>query len=385
MTASQIYLDNQASTPVDPRVLAAMMPYFFDAPGNPHSSEHAFGWAANAAVEAARSRLARVIGADDDEIVFTSGATESNNLAILGLAARAPSNRRRILTSAIEHKSVLSAARSAAERLGCVTDLLPVDSHGVVRLDSLKEKLADDVLLVSVMGINNEVGSTQPLREISGLCRKVGALFHSDGAQALAAGQIDVGGLGLDMLSLSAHKIYGPKGIGVLYISRERRKAIEPLIYGGGQQDGLRAGTLPVLLCIGFGEAASLMTCTGADDERNRIARLRDRFVEQLAGIHPGTRLVGAVGSHRHPGNANVLFPGVDAADLIGRLQPRVAASTGAACTSGITEPSHVLVAMGLSPQEAESCIRFSFGRFSTVDDVEVAVAAIAEALSRDL
>ena len=292
MTSARAYLDNQASTAVDPRVSAAMLPYFFDRPGNPHASEHAFGWTANAAVERAVGQLTKAIGADDDEIVFTSGATESNNLAILGLAARAPANRRRILVTAVEHKSVLAASWAAAKRFGCETELLPVDSEGTLQLDALRKRLAEDVLLVSVMGVNNEVGSRQSIDEVAHLCREVGALLHSDCVQALAVGQVDVRQLDVDMLSLSGHKLYGPKGLGILYINRKCHALVEPLVYGGGQQNGLRAGTVPVPLCVGFGEAVALMGGVGAVEERRQLARLRDFLVEELIGIHPGARMV---------------------------------------------------------------------------------------------
>lgn len=356
-----------------------MAPYFSQHFANPHAADHSEGWLAHAAVEEAASKLASAIGADSDEIVFTSGATEANNLAILGLARRAPESRRRILVSAVEHKCVLSSAR-AATAMGLTVELLPVDSQGLVDTDNLKRRLSDDVLLVSVMAVNNEVGTIQDIARISTLARGVGALVHTDAVQAMAAAPIDVNSWDVDTLSLSAHKIYGPKGIGALYIRRDVQSRVEPLIYGGGQQNGIRSGTLPVPLCVGFSQAASLMVDSGAQAERVRLTVLRDKFVDSLRARDGRIELNGPVGSARHPGNANVRFTGLDARDLIAALQPRVAASTGSACSTGIPEPSHVLRAIGLSGSEAESSVRFSLGRFTSDSDVSQAVDLVVEA-----
>ncbi len=383
MNAPTIYLDNQGSTPVDPRVAAAMQPYFFDHPGNPHASDHSFGWEANAAVERSLIQLASIVCADPDELFFTSGATESNNLAILGLARRASSHRRRILISRIEHKSILASAQAAAELQNLTVELLPVDREGVLQIKALQDRLAEDVLLVSVQLVNNEIGSKQPIEKISSMCRQAGALLHTDAAQALAMGPLDVRELGVDMLSLSAHKIYGPKGIGLLYINRDIQCNIEPLLYGGGQQNGLRSGTLPVPLCVGFGEASVLMTDANSIEERSRVSGLRDLLVTRLSALCSGLQLVGPKAEERHPGNANLLFPDTDAGDLLGMLQPRVAASAGSACTSGIPESSHVLIAMGYSPEQARCCVRFSVGRFTTQEEIERTVAEVDEALAR--
>jgi cysteine desulfurase len=375
-------MDYQASTPVDPRVYEVMVPYFFDCPANPHALDHAFGWEANAALETATLKVASAIGANPDEIIFTSGATEANNLAILGLAARATS-RRRILTSAIEHKSVLAPARAAADRFGLVIEQLPVDREGFLRLDVLREQLAEDVLLVSVMLVNNEIGTIQPLSDIAALCRQFGAFVHTDAVQALTAAPVDVDNLNVDLLSLSAHKLYGPKGIGALYVRRDVQPRIEPLIYGGAQQSDLRSGTLPVPLCAGFGEAAALLAAETATEERARIRALRDRFLSHLGRITSNMSLNGPNGNLRHPGNANVLLCGLDAQDVLAALQPKVAAATGSACTSGVSEPSHVLRAVGLSRSQAMSSIRFSLGRFTTADDIEESVQVLGEVLPR--
>lgn len=344
----RIYMDYQASTPVDPRVIEAMKPFFYDKPGNPHASDHSFGWEANAAIEEASQKIASAIAADSDEIIFTSGATEANNLAIIGAAGYAPAGRRRILVSSIEHKCVLEAACIASEQYNLTIEQLPVDRNGFIRLDILEDRLAPDVLLVSVMTINNEIGTIQPLKDVAALCRAVGALIHTDAVQAPPAMSLNVNELDVDFLSLSSHKLYGPKGIGALFIRRDVQRHIKPLIYGGGQQNGLRAGTLPVPLCVGFGEAIALITSSDAVVERMQIRSLRDQFIECITLIAPNAYINGAEGDSRHPGNANICFTGFDAHELIGALQPRVAASTGAACTSGIPEPSYVLRAIGL-------------------------------------
>jgi len=356
-----------------------MTPYLTEHFANPHASDHAAGWRAHEAVERAATDLAVVIGADSDEIIFTSGATESNNLAILGLGRRATTARRRILVSAVEHKCVLSAARVLGDS-GFQIDVIPVDSSGFVDMVELRRLLNDEVLLVSIMAVNNEIGTIQNISEIAMLARSVGALVHTDAVQSLASGPIDVTSWDVDTLSLSAHKIYGPKGIGALFIRRSVQKLVEPLIYGGGQQFGIRSGTLPVPLCVGLAEAARLMVDDSANTERRRLGALRDKFVAGLQHLDDGVRLNGPPTSQRHPGNANVHFPGIDGRDLIAAIQPRVAASTGSACTSGTQEPSHVLRAIGLSGSQAEGSIRFSLGRFTSDADVEEAVNLIGAA-----
>lgn len=361
-----------------------MTPFLSEEPANPHASDHALGWRAHAAVDKAAGQIAQTIGSDQDEIIFTSGATEANNLALLGIIRRAPSDRRRILVSAIEHKSVLSSAR-AATRYGFTVEQIPVDRDGIVDLAALEGLLADDILLVSVMAVNNEIGSLQPLREVAERARQVGAYVHSDAAQALSAMRFDVEELGLDLASLSGHKIYGPKGIGALYVRRAVQCHIEPLMYGGDQQHGLRPGTLPVPLCVGFGTATTLMVTGTAEEERLRIRHLRDRLVDRLIAIRPGIVLNGPSATLRHPGNANIRFVGFSASDILAALQPTLAASTGSACTSGIPEPSHVLRAIRLSAEDADSSIRFGLGRFTTTNDIDQAVAMIERALCRTL
>ncbi len=374
MTPRTIYADYQATTPLDPRVAEQMAPHWREKFGNPHSNDHVIGWHAAEAVRRAATSVAGLVGADPDEVVFTSGATEANNLALLGLARRAPSDRRRILVSAIEHKCVLAAARSLAEREGFAVDTIPVDGEGFMDLNVLEGMVDEEVLVVSVMAVNNEIGTIQDIEGISKVLLPHGVLFHCDAAQAPCA--MDMGRLAshADLISLSAHKVYGPQGVGALYIRRGLQDRIEPIIYGGGQQAGLRSGTVPTPLCVGMAAAVEIVRSLEGPQERKRVAGQRDSFVRLLQeGINSST-MNGPMGDHRHPGNVNLRFDGLVAQDILGSLQPRLAASTGAACTSGIPEPSHVLSALGLSTVEAESSIRFSFGRFTT--DSEVAEAA---------
>ena len=379
-----IYLDHQATTPVDTRVLAAMNPYFVESFGNPHSSDHSLGWESANAVEKAAASVARLVGADADEIILTSGATESNNLALLGLGRRAAEGRRRrILVSAIEHKCVLASARVLQDQLGFTVELLPVDSEGFVKVAALEEALDDDVLAVSVMAVNNEIGTIQDIGRISELVRSHGAVFHCDAAQAPLAMNMEAMASQADMLSLSAHKMYGPKGIGAIYIARELQGQIEPLIYGGGQQNGLRSGTVPVPLCVGMGAAADIFAAADAEEKRAQLCRRRDTFIAMLMRLPWPIALNGPQGQARHPGNANIRFADFSAYDILSALQPHLAASTGSACTSGIPEPSHVLRAIGLGGEEAESSIRFSLGFGTTNADLEEAVRLIAETLTR--
>ena len=382
MPLEAIYADYQATTPVDPRVTERMAVYWTEVFGNPHSNDHVVGWQAADAVREAASSVAALIDADPDEVVFTSGATEANNLALLGLARRAPPKRRRVLLSAIEHKCVLAAARSLAEREGFTVEVIPVDGEGFVDLEALTGMVDETVLAVSVMAVNNEVGTIQDIASISKALLPHGVLFHCDAAQAPCA--MDMASLAshADLISLSGHKLYGPKGIGALYIRRDVQDRIEPIIYGGGQQEGLRSGTVPTPLCVGMAAAINILRSPEGLAERNRVARLRDSFLQLLWESNPSITLNGPTGEHRHPGNANLRFNGLVAQDILGSLQPRLAASTGAACTSGIQEPSHVLVALGLSTTEAESSIRFSFGRFTADAEIHEAAQLVCDALA---
>lgn len=375
-----VYADYQATTPVDPRVLEKMMPYWHESFGNPHANDHIIGWRAAEIVHNATSSVAGFIGADPDEIIFTSGATEANNLALLGLARRA-SAKGRILVSAVEHKCVLSAARALQQFEGFAVETIPVDSEGFVDLDVLADQLDDTVLAVSVMAVNNEVGTIQDIRRIATLLSRYGVVFHCDAAQAPCAMEVSNLATHVDLISLSGHKVYGPQGVGALYIRRSLQDSIEPLIYGGGQQSGLRSGTVPMPLCIGMAAALDLVCLPKGSEERQRVRRQRDDFVGLLQGGRFPITLNGPLDDRRHPGNANLRFDGFSASDILNSLQPNLAASTGAACTSGISEPSHVLRSLGLSALQADSSIRFSFGRFTTDDDIREAVQLVLTTL----
>lgn len=374
-----IYLDHQASTPILPSVQNAMQPYWAELHGNPHSSEHSTGWTASKAVALARSQVANLIGADPDEIIFTSGATEANNLAIKGFSIPDNKQRRRnkILVSATEHKCVLESAAYVARTHGYSLQEIPVDGAGYVNLEVLREMLTENVLLVSVTLVNNEIGTIQNIEIIANLCREVGAIFHSDFAQAPSAVDLSVYFNFADAISLSGHKFGGPMGIGALYVSRELLNNLEPLFHGGGQESGLRSGTLALPLCVGLGSAAEFAASDDGTASRERISHLRDRFVNGLLSASPHIFLNGEDLDLRHPGNANLRFEGHDAGNILQRLQPIVSASTGSACSSGVTDPSYVLQAIGLTSNEAQSSIRFSFGHTNTSEDVQSATDAL--------
>ena len=380
--ATLVYADYQATTPADPRVIEAMAPFWHDTFGNPHSAEHSVGWHSARAVQEAAVAVGALIDADAEEIIFTSGATESNNLALFGLAIGAPPSRNRLLVSSIEHKCVLAAARALAERHGFVVETLAVDHQGFVNPDALRRSLDDDVLMVSIMAVNNEVGTVQAIADLSAILAEHDIPLHCDAAQAPCA--MVVSGLAdyADLVSLSAHKIYGPQGIGALFVRNTLQDRMSPLIHGGGQQNGLRSGTVPVPLCVGMGVAARFVSGESACAERERIARQRDKFIARLREHGAAVTLNGPPAEARHPGNANLRFDGFDGRDLIDRLQPRLAASTGAACASGLTEASHVLRALGRSPEETNASIRFSFGRFTTDAEIELAASLVLETLT---
>jgi cysteine desulfurase len=381
-----IYLDNQATTPLDPRVLDAMLPYFTEHFGNPHSESHVYGHNAAKAVEAARADVAKLIHADPREIVFTSGATESNNLALKGVAhfarahpLRTGEPRDQIVLPVTEHKCVLESA-AALEREGFTVVRLPVEPDGLVSLDRLAAAINDRTLVVSVLAAHNEIGVIQPLAEIGALCRSRGALFHTDAAQAFGKIPLDVEAMKIDLMSISGHKIYGPKGIGALYIRRRPRVRLLPLFDGGGQERGLRSGTLPTPLCVGLGRAAAI-AATEMADEAERLRILRDRLQENLLRRISGIRINGDR-THRLPGNINMSFAGLTAPDLI-EACPSVAMSSGSACTSAVVEPSYVLRALGLADAVANASIRLGLGRFTTAEDVDFAVDALAAAVTR--
>jgi cysteine desulfurase len=383
MEEKRIYLDYQATTPIDSRVFKTMLPYMKGKFGNPHSSEHTFGWNANEAVENAKTKIASYINALEDEIIFTSGSTESNNLAIIGTgyAALEKSKRRKILVSAIEHKCVLGASRFLM-RFGFIVEKIPVNSDGIVDIALLKSLLSDDVLLVSVMSTNNEIGVNEPINEIGVLCQEKGILFHIDASQGVYT-NLNVLDIHADLMSLSAHKIYGPKGIGVLYINQSASMKPLRIINGGDQQNGFRSGTLPTFLVVGMGAAFSILQECKLS-EMTLLSNLRDQLYIGLSQIFPNAWLNGHA-VERHPGNLNVTIPGIDAKQFIFSLQPSLAFSTSSACTSGVTEPSHVLKAIGLSTEDADSSFRMSVGRFTTKDEVSKALALIAAIQNKNI
>jgi len=376
-----IYLDNHATTPVDPRVLAAMRPWWEENFANPGSVEHALGRAAEAAVEEARAHVARLIGAEASEVVFTSGATESNNLAIKGaarFAAAQGSERRRVVTLVTEHKCVLESVRDLAAE-GFEPVILPVQPNGLLDLGLLEATLAEaPTLLLSVMAVNNEIGVVQNLAAIGEMAKRHGALFHTDAAQAAGRITLDVQEIRADLLSLSGHKIYGPKGIGALYVRRRPRVRLAPLFSGGGQERGLRAGTLPAPLIVGLGEAARIAALEGSLDA-GRIAGQRDRFWAALAAEVPGL-IKHADLEHRVAGNLSLGFPGSVTALALMAAAPEICVSTGSACSSAEIEPSHVLRALGLPEALARATLRIGIGRFTSPADVDHAAAALARA-----
>ncbi len=374
-----VYLDYQATTPTDPRVVEAMAPFFGDKFGNPHSRNHFYGWEAEEAVEKARRQIAALIGAEDREIVFTSGATEANNLAIKGVTQFHKDNKNHIVTVATEHKCVLEAC-AAMEREGFEVTVLPVDADGLIDLDQLRDAVTDNTVLVSVMAVNNEIGVIQPVAEIGAICRDEGAFFHTDAAQAAGKIPLDVEAMTIDLMSLSGHKVYGPMGIGVLYVRRRPRVRLEAMISGGGQERGMRSGTLPTPLCVGLGEAAAIAAREMAD-EAERLGGLRGRFLDAVMAAVPDTAVNGSMDS-RIPGNLNFSFAGVQAEDLMAALKD-LAISSGSACTSTSVEPSYVLKALGLSDEMAHASVRIGFGRFTTGEEVDFAAATLATGVER--
>ncbi len=379
MATNLIYLDNQATTPLDARVLEAMLPYFTEHYGNPGSINHAYGWQAGAAVKQSREILAGAINCSDEEIVFTSGATEANNLAIKGVAEAYFSKGRHIITVATEHKAVLDPC-NYLRSLGFEITLLPVQPDGSIDLNLLENSLRPDTILVSVMAANNEIGVLHPLEDIGAICRNHGVLFHSDGAQALGKIPLDVERMKIDLLSITAHKIYGPKGIGALYVrGRNPRVTLASQIQGGGQERGMRSGTLSPPLIVGFAKAVEIALESMAT-ESQRLEELRLRLwtkITQLSGIqlngHPTRRL---------PGNLNISIEGVDGSALLLGLQPVVALSSGSACSSNDTSPSHVLKALGHSDKLARASLRFGIGRFNTEEEIDRTARVVIETVS---
>ncbi|AFC73188.1 IscS subfamily cysteine desulfurase [Rickettsia montanensis] len=374
-----IYMDYQATTPIDPRVMEAMLPYFTTKFGNPHSRSHSFGWEAENAVEEARSMVAKLIGADTKEIIFTSGATESNNLAIKGIAKFYSNKKNHIITVVSEHKCVLDACRHL-EQEGIKITYLPIKPNGIIDLETLKNAITDQTMLVSVMVVNNEIGVVQPLKEIGKICREKGVFFHSDIAQGFGKIPIDVNEFNIDLASISGHKIYGPKGIGALYVRKKPRVRVTPLINGGGQERGMRSGTLPTPLIVGLGMAAEIAYSEMEKDTKH-VSYLFDRF---LNNIHKRISEVYLNGdkNQRYKGNLNLSFAGVEGESIILAIKD-LAVSSGSACTSASLEPSYVLRAMGIGEELAHTAIRFGIGRFTTEQEVDYAVNLICSKIDK--
>ena len=370
-----IYLDRHATTPVDPRVLAAMLPYFTEHFGNPTSTTHQYGWAAEAAITGARETIAAAIGASTAEIVFTSGATEANNLALKGVAEAYFAKGQHLITLQTEHNAVLDPCQYL-ESLGFTVTYLPVEPDGLVDLNILEKAIRPDTILVSIMAANNEIGVLQPLAEIGKLCRDSGVLFHTDAAQAIGQIPLDVDLLNIDLMSLTAHKVYGPKGIGALYVRRRHpRVKLSPQLHGGGHERGMRSGTLYPPQIVGFAKAVEI-AIVEMELETARLTSLRDRLWSQLSQVE-GIYLNGHP-TQRLPGNLNISVAGVDGNALLLGLRPTVALSSGAACSSAKIEPSHVLKALGRSESLAYAALRFGIGHNNTVEQIDrVAMATI--------
>lgn len=378
MPTLPIYMDYQATTPLDPRVQEAMAPYWSECFGNPHSQGHRFGWEARQAVELARGQVADLIGADDDEIVFVSGATESCNLAIRGVAGTSAGKRRQIVTVATEHPAVLETVQ-ALGRNGFDVDVLPVMGNGVLDVSCLEEALSERTLLVSVMLANNEIGVIQPIREIAAACRAVGAILHTDATQALNRIHVDADTLNVDLLSLSGHKAYGPNGVGALYVRKRPDLSLTSLLTGGSQERGLRPGTLATPLVVGLGAACEIAAREWTEEAR-RIRCLANDLREQIIDDFPRLRVFGDI-DRRIPGNLCFGMPGLPAEQLVQAVSDEIAISTGAACATGSLEPSHVLLALGADPELAATGVRLSLGRFTNPEDIQQAAHALRCAL----
>ncbi|MGN7611765.1 IscS subfamily cysteine desulfurase [Magnetococcales bacterium HHB-1] len=374
-----IYMDYQSTTPLDPKVMEAMQPWFVEQYGNPASRSHAFGWQASEVVDKARQQVADAISANAKEIVFTSGATESDNLAIAGVARFYREKGNHIITAVTEHKAVLDTCRYL-ESEGFEVTYLPVEPNGLIDLEKLKAAITDKTILVSIMAVNNEIGVIQPIAEIGALCRQKKVFFHTDAAQAVGKIPLDVNAMNIDLMSISGHKIYGPKGIGALYVRRRPRVRVKPLIHGGGHERGMRSGTLPTPLIVGLGEACAIAQ-ENMESEQKRITALRDRLVdalnEQLTHIVINGDMVKRVAN-----NLNISFGYVEGESMMMAIRG-VAVSSGSACTSASLEPSYVLRALGVGDDMAHSSIRFGLGRYTTEEDVDKVIEMVVKAVNK--
>ncbi|XP_042872775.1 cysteine desulfurase, mitochondrial-like [Penaeus japonicus] len=374
-----LYLDAQATTPLDPRVLDAMLPYLTHQYGNPHSRTHAYGWDSEKAMEKARQQVAELIGADKKEIIFTSGATESNNISVKGVARFYRSKKRHVITTQTEHKCVLDSCR-ALENEGWDITYLPVQATGLISLEELEASIRPDTALVSVMMVNNEIGVVQPVKEIGALCRSRKIFFHTDAAQAVGKIPVNVNEQNIDLMSISGHKIYGPKGIGCLYVRRRPRVRVEALMSGGGQERGMRSGTVPTPLVVGLGEACEIAKREMEYDSQY-IGNLSDKLIHSIVSRVPNVIRNGDT-ENTYPGCVNLSFAFVEGESLLMALKD-VALSSGSACTSASLEPSYVLRAIGADEDLAHSSIRFGIGRFTTEEEVQYTADKCVEHVKR--
>ncbi|MFC7050650.1 cysteine desulfurase family protein [Emcibacter nanhaiensis] len=374
-----IYLDYQATTPLDERALDVMMPYLTSKFGNPHSINHSFGWEADAGVELAREQIASLIGADDEEVIFTSGATESNNLAIKGMAYALYPDKTHLVTVATEHSCVLESCR-ALEQSGLAVTYLPVQPDGLLDLDRLRDSITDQTGLVTVMAVNNEIGVIQDIAAIGQICRDKGVVFHTDAAQGVGKIPLDLAEMPVDLMSISGHKLYGPKGIGALYVSEELKTRPLPLMSGGGQERGLRSGTLAPALCAGLGAACALAE-KEMEQDNIHVAKLSRQLYETITSELEGVTLNGSA-DKRWPGNLNLTFSGVKS-DLLVKGIRDLAISTGSACSTAKPKPSHVLTALGLDRKQIDCSVRIGFGRMTTRAEVEFAAGLIIDTVRK--
>jgi cysteine desulfurase len=376
-----IYLDNNATTPLDPRVLEVMMPYLTTRFGNAASRNHVFGWEAEEAVETARKQVADIIGADEKEIIFTSGATESSNIAIKGAVEMYREKGDHIITQVTEHKATLDTCKRLEREGKARVTYLPVHPDGLIDLEQLENAITDKTILVSVMFANNEVGTIQPIKEIGAICRKHGVLFHTDAVQAIGKVPVDVNSMNIDIMSISGHKLYGPKGIGALYVRRKNpRVKLAGVIDGGGHERGMRSGTLNVPGIVGLGEACKIAKAEMAD-ETVRLTRLRDKLKDGIMSQLDHTHVNGSL-EHRLPNNMNISFEFVEGEGLMMGIKD-IAVSSGSACTSASLEPSYVLKALGLGDDLAHSAIRFGLGRFTTEDEIDFTIQDVVRAVNK--
>ena len=376
-----IFLDNHSTTPMDPRVLEAMLPYFVEKFGNAASRNHAFGWEAEEAVETARKQIARLIKADPKEIVFTSGATESDNLALKGVLEMYKEKGNHIITSATEHRAVLDTTKSLEAKGLTTVTYLPVDKQGMVNPQDVRNAITDKTILISVMLANNEIGTVNPVQEIGKIAKEKGVLFHCDATQGVGKIPVDVQAMGIDLMSFSAHKIYGPKGVGALYVRKKNpRVRIAAQIDGGGHERGMRSGTLPVPLIVGFGKACEICEQEMAA-ESARLSKMRDRLQAGIMAVLEESYLNGHP-TNRLPGNLNISFAYVEGESLLMGMK-EIALSSGSACTSATLEPSYVLRALGVGTELAHSSIRFGLGRFNTEEEIDYTIKKVIEIVTK--